>query len=98
MKSFVLTRPAERDLDQIKSYLVEKAGPTIALRVLKDIRMDMALLGKEPDAGHVRDDLTDRPLKFWPVYSYLIVYNPEPKPIQIIRVLHGMRDVASILT
>ena len=98
MKSFVLTRPAERDLDQIKSYLVEKAGPTIALRVLKDIRMAMALLGKEPDAGHVRDDLTDRPLKFWPVYSYLIVYNPEPKPIQIIRVLHGMRDVASILT
>jgi hypothetical protein len=23
--------------------------------------------------GHIRDDLTDRPLKFWSVYSYLVV-------------------------
>ena len=36
-------------------------------------------------------------MKFWPVYSYLIVYNPETKPVQIIRVLHGMRDVEEIL-
>jgi len=27
MKRFVLTRPAERDLDRIKSYLIQKAGP-----------------------------------------------------------------------
>ena len=38
-----------------------------------------------------------RPVKFWPVYSYLIVYDPETKPVQVIRVLHGMRDVEEIL-
>jgi plasmid stabilization system protein ParE len=38
MKRFVLTRPAERDLEQIKIFLVQKAGPVIARRVLKDIR------------------------------------------------------------
>ena len=97
MKRFVLTRSAERDLDQIKSFLVEKAGATIARKVLKDIRGALDLLGAEPGAGHVRDDLTTRPVKFWPIYSYLIVYDPGTKPLQIIRVLHGMRDVEDIL-
>jgi antitoxin ParD1/3/4/toxin ParE1/3/4 len=36
-------------------------------------------------------------VKFWPVYSYLIVYDPEAKPVQVIRVLHGLRDVEEIL-
>jgi antitoxin ParD1/3/4/toxin ParE1/3/4 len=97
MKRFVLTRPAERDLEQIKIFLVRKAGPVIARRVLKHIPGALEFLGNEPGAGHVREDLTSRPLKFWPVYSYLIVYDPITKPVQIMRVLHGMRDVEEIL-
>jgi antitoxin ParD1/3/4/toxin ParE1/3/4 len=97
MKRIVLTRPAERDLEQIKIFLVRKAGPVIARRVLKDIRDALEFLGNEPAAGHVREDLTNRPLKFWPVYSYLIVYDPVTKPVRIMRVLHGMRDVEEIL-
>ena len=97
MKRFVLTRPAERDLEQIKIFLVQEAGPVIARRVLKDIRSALEFLGNEPGAGHVREDLTSRPLKFWPVYSYLIVYDPVTKPVQIMRVLHGMRDVEELL-
>jgi plasmid stabilization system protein ParE len=45
----------------------------------------------------VREDLTDRPLKFWSVYSYLVVYDPADSPLTIIAVLHGARDVAQIL-
>ena len=97
MKRFVLTRPAERDLEQIKIFLVQEAGPVIARRVLKDIRSALEFLGNEPGAGHVREDLTSHPLKFWPVYTYLIVYDPVTKPVQIMRVLHGMRDVEEIL-
>jgi antitoxin ParD1/3/4/toxin ParE1/3/4 len=70
MKLFVLTLPAERDLDQIKSYLVEKAGPTIARRVMKEIRSALYFLGSQPEAGHVRDDLTSRPVKFWPIHVH----------------------------
>ena len=97
MKAFLLTRLAERDLDQIKRYLVEKAGTRIARRVMKDLRSAADLLGEEPGAGHSREDLTTRTVKFWPVYSYLIVYDPQTKPIQILRVLHGMRDLEEIL-
>jgi|SRR6266849_1042159 len=97
MKRFVLTKPAERDLDAVKNYLVERAGPTIARRVLRDLRKALDLLGSQPGAGHVREDLTSRPVKFWPVYSYLIVYDPKTKPIQIVRVLHGSRNIEEIL-
>ena len=97
MKRFVLTRPAELDLYQIKSYLIEKAGSKATRSVFEDIRSGLILVGSEPGVGHVREDLTDQPLKFWHVYSYLIVYDPQTKPVQIIRILHGMRDVADIL-
>ncbi len=97
MKLFVLTAPAERDLQQIKSYLVENAGPRITRKVFQEIRSALKRLGSNPGIGHTRDDLTELPMKFWPVYSYLIVYDPDSSPIQIIRVLHGMRDVEEIL-
>jgi plasmid stabilization system protein ParE len=97
MKRFVLTSPAERDIDQIKAFLKQEAGATIARRVLRDIRGAMEFLAKEPGVGHAREDLTSRPVKFWTVYSYQIVYDPETKPVRIIRVLHGMRDISEIL-
>ena len=31
------------------------------------------------------------------VYSYLIVYRPDTKPLQVAAVLHGARDVAKLL-
>ena len=97
MNRFVLTGPAKRDLDQIKSFTLEKAGPRITRRVMRDIRAALKLVGRVPGTGHVREDLTGRPVKFWPIYSYLIVYDPESKPIQILRILHGMRNVEEIL-
>jgi antitoxin ParD1/3/4 len=50
-----------------------------------------------PGQGHTRKDLTDLPVLFWPVGSYLIVYDPEKRPLEILRVLHGARDVETIL-
>lgn len=50
-----------------------------------------------PEMGHWREDLSSEPLRFWQVYSYLIIYRPEPRPVQILRVLHALRDVRSLL-
>jgi len=41
--------------------------------------------------------LTDEPVKFFPVYSYLIVYRPETNPLQVVAILHGRRDVEQLL-
>ena len=52
---------------------------------------------KNPGIGHLREELADRRHRFFLVYSYLMVYRFETKPLQVIRVLHAARDVQSIL-
>jgi antitoxin ParD1/3/4/toxin ParE1/3/4 len=54
-------------------------------------------LARNPGIGHWREELADKRHKFFLVYSYLIVYRHETKPLQIIRILHAARDVQSIL-
>jgi plasmid stabilization system protein ParE len=36
-------------------------------------------------------------VKFFSVYSYLIVYRPESSPLQVVAILHGHRDVERLL-
>jgi toxin ParE1/3/4 len=56
------------------------------------------LLAQRPELGQMRRDLIDLPLRFWPVFSYLIVYDPARRPIEIVAVLHGARDLSRILS
>ena len=44
-----------------------------------------------------RKNLRDDALKFFPVYSYLMVYCPEATPLQIVSILNGLRDVDQLL-
>ena len=97
MKRFVLSPEAEHDLDVIKTYLLESAGMGVARPLMHELREAMRFLASQPEAGHLREDLTDAPVRFWSVFSYLVVYDPRKRPIEIVRVLHGNRDVAAIL-
>ena len=54
-------------------------------------------LAEMPEMGHTRADLTVNPVKFWGVYSYLVVYDPASTPLTVIAVLHGTRDVCNLL-
>ncbi len=65
---------------------------------MKDIVGALNLIGTQPQVGHIREDLTSRPIKFWPVHLYLVVYDPAKKPVEILRILHGMRDIEQILS
>lgn len=47
--------------------------------------------------GHTREDLTNKPVRFFTFkWHYLIVYKPS-KPIEVVRVLSGYRDIFNIL-
>ena len=54
-------------------------------------------LAAMPAMGHRREDLTERPVKFWPVFSYLIVYDPATTPLQIIAVWHGAQNIEHLM-
>ena len=61
------------------------------------IRDKIVFLAGTPGAGHSRNDLTDEAVKFFPVYSYLIVYRPKTKPLQVVSILHSHRDIERVL-
>jgi antitoxin ParD1/3/4/toxin ParE1/3/4 len=94
MKRFVLTPSVEADLVAITDYyLFDRQSPYAAKTVLRELRTAFRALVKNPHLGHSRTDLTSKPYLFWPVRSYLIVYRPETKPLEVVAVLHAKRDL-----
>ena len=96
MKLFVLSAAAEQDMAAIDSH-ISANNPDAAVRVLRTLREAMRALAEYPAMGHVRTDLTARPVRFWPVSSYLIIYQPGAPPLPVLRVLHSARDIAALL-
>ncbi len=68
-----------------------------AARDLIDIYEYIAQGGATPGKGHRREDLTGRPVLFWPVRSYQIIYRAQPETLEIIAVLHGKRNIKRLL-
>lgn len=99
MSRYQFTPQALDDLFEIWSYIAQD-NPTAADRVEEAIYQVCELLAKSPLAGTIRKDLTSLPVRFWvvpPFPNYFLVYDPEAKPLQIIRILHGARNIPSIL-
>jgi len=96
-RRYVLAPEAALDLVLIWRYIKKQSSERIADRVESAIRDQIVFLAGSPGSGHWRKDLTDVPVKFFPVYSYLIVYRPDTKPLQVVSILHGRRDVEQIL-
>jgi toxin ParE1/3/4 len=94
---YVLAPEAALDLVQIWRYIKKQSSVAVADRVEAAIRDKIVFLAGSPGTGHWRKNLTDEPLKFFPVYSYLIIYRPDTKPLQVVSILHGRRDVEQIL-
>ena len=56
----------------------------------------LSKIGDKPNfLGHRRDDLADESLRVFRVFSYLIIFLPDTKPVQIIRVIHGARALST---
>jgi len=68
-----------------------------AERVIDQFFETFEQLAAWPKTGHVRTDLTSKNVRFWPVGSYLVVYRDHSDGVQIVAVLHGSRDVPSVL-
>ena len=93
---YFLSPEAERDIDEIITYIAQE-NPTAALTFLDALYLAMEKLSDNPHLGHLREDLTDKPVKFWTFkWHYLVIYKPV-SPIEIVRVLSGYRDIINIV-
>ena len=100
MSSYQFTPQAVEDLFEIWSYIANDDSEA-ASRVEEAIYAACAFLAENPLAGRIREDLTSLPLRFWlvqPYRSYWIVYRPETKPMQVIRIIHTARNVPQVLS
>ncbi len=96
-RRYSLSPEAQHDLADIRSYYLTEAGPSVAQTMTGALINGFRLVSGTPGARHRREDLTNWNVKFWPVFSHLIIYNPGVRPLRIIRVLHGNRDIAALL-
>jgi plasmid stabilization system protein ParE len=96
VSEFVFTRAAKGDLLKILEYL-EGDNPSAALNVVDALDHAMQLLADNPGIGHLRPDLTPQDVRFWSVFRYMVIYRADTKPLEIVRVLHGKRDVRTLL-
>lgn len=95
MSRYLLSPAATADVEEIEAFLDEQA-PHATEPVLKGLRDAMRKIAESPGIGHLRDDLTDEPLRFYPVWSYLVIYR-QTRSVEIVRVIHGARNVERLL-
>jgi plasmid stabilization system protein ParE len=89
MRSYFLSKLAENDIDDIVSYIAKEN---------KKAAKAMDNLSDNPMIGHTREDLTKKPVRFWPVkWRYLVVCTVS-SPIEIVRVLSGYRDFPALIS
>jgi toxin ParE1/3/4 len=62
---------------------------------LKKIESKLKMLAETPGMGRKRDELVPN-LRSFPVGNYLIFYRPVNQGIEVLRVMHGARDIPSI--
>lgn len=93
---FVLTPVAKSDIEEISSFIARE-NPHAAVRVRRKLREEMRRLAEQPGLGHRREDLASADLRFWSVFSYLIVFRASTEPLQVVRVLRASRDVRALL-
>ena len=97
--AYLLTPRALNDLDDIWKYVAAdnmEAANRVELAILASCK---ALAG-HPQLGSKRIEVTTLPVRFWAVPRYpnfIVVYRPETKPLQVIAIIHGKRDIGALL-
>lgn len=102
MAKFGFSPEAREDLDQIHAYISED-NPEVADRVLEAALSTFATLAKMPGMGQPRvfkhSELSGlRSFRVDGFQNYLIVYRPGDDGVEVVRVLHGARDLDALFS
>jgi len=96
VSGYILSQEARNDLREIKNYIAEDSIEA-ARRLMREFRQAFWKLSKTSGIGHARGDLTNRPVLFKLVRSYLIIYRQRIQPLEVVAVLYGKRNLKRIL-
>ena len=88
----LVTKEALLDIDDIWLYIAQD-NPDAADSVVMRIHEAIVKLAEQPGVGHKHEHILADELRVWNVYDYLIIYRPNTSPLEVVRVVHGGRDM-----
>lgn len=94
MPTVKVAAAAEEELVKIWEYVAEH-NPEAASKLIKEITGKFAFLRDYPNMGREQSRLLVN-LRSFVVRDYFIFYQPFDDGVEILRVLHGSRDIESI--
>lgn len=96
MRDYQISPAALVDIQAILEY-IRTDNPDAAEQLEEELFSAFDRLAQWPEMGHVRPELTGKAVRFWPVGSYLLVYQFTRSMLQIVAVLHGARDIPAVI-
>lgn len=94
MPSLAISHDAAADLDEIW-FGIARSDVAAADRLIDSIRDDCKRLARHPYLGRLRPEIRQN-LRSWAHGNYIIFYTGSDTVIEIVRVLHGARDLPSL--
>ena len=76
MSRYIFGSYVEGDLREIRDYIAMDSADS-ARRMMVRFVSAFRLLAKHPELGHMRQDLLEPAIRFWPLGAYLILYQAE---------------------
>ena len=94
MATVSFTQLARQDLQNIKDH-ISLDKPKTGTHYMRHLKQKLDVLAQSPTLGVQRKEYCG--LNKFPVENYLIFYRITASGIEVIRILHGSRDIQSIL-
>lgn len=89
------TGRARNDLYEISAFIA-RSSPVNAARFIAKLEGHCWLLASHPLIGQLRDELAPD-LRSFPVEKYLIFFRPTTGGAEVLRIIHGARDLRQAL-
>jgi toxin ParE1/3/4 len=101
MAAYNLRHRASIDIDEIADYIAQR-NVGAGRRFITAVRRELEFLAEFPNVGAVRVATSRRlkGLRSWPIKkfrNYLIFYLVHPDHIEVLRVLHGARNLEKLI-
>ena len=94
MSRYRLTEKAKADARAVRARIASDR-PAAADRFMDEFYGRFRLAATQPEYGEARSDL-GRDLRLFSVGNYVIVIRPIQEGIEVVRVIHGSRDIGSL--
>ncbi len=94
MTQVIQSPEAEADLIEIWEY-VAQYNEEAADKLIDTINQKAILLANSPYMGQVRSELQPS-IRSFPVGKYVLFYRPIKNGIELVRIIHGARDIENL--